>query len=115
MIGGRARTLEFIYTPMFESMVRNLLDDEAMRQVELRLLSEPRAGALVAGTGGVRKMRVALPGRGRSGGARIAYLFVELRGEIFFLVAYAKNERVNLTQSEKKGLRELVKKLEAGP
>lgn len=58
---------------------------------------------------------VALPGRGRSGGARIAYLFVELRGEIFFLVAYAKNERVNLTQSEKKGLRELVKKLEAGP
>lgn len=111
---AQPRTLEFIYTPVFESMTRDLLDDEAMRQVELRLLAEPRAGAVVAATGGVRKLRVALRGRGTRGGARIAYLYLELRGKIYFLLAYAKNQRVHLTQSEKKGMRELVKRLEAG-
>jgi hypothetical protein len=111
---GESTSLEFIYTPLFERMCRELLDDDAMRQVESRLLTEPRAGVLVAATGGVRKLRVALPGRGRRGGARLAYLYLELRGRIYFLLVFAKNERVNLTPADKKVLRELVKQLEAG-
>lgn len=108
------KSLEFIYTPLFERMCRELLDDDAMRQVEARLLVEPRAGDVVAATGGVRKLRVGLPGRGRRGGARLVYLYVELRGRIYFLLVYAKNERVDLTPADKKVLRELVKQLEAG-
>jgi len=112
MIDG-SRSLEFIHTPVFESMTRELLDDAALQQVELRSLAEPRAGSLVAGTGGVRKLRVALPGRGRRGGPRIVYLYVERRSQIYFLLAYAKSARVNLTQSEKRELREMVKLLDA--
>ena len=111
---GESKSLEFIYTPLFERMCRELLDDDAMRQVESRLLTEPRAGVLVGATGGVRKLRVALPGRGRRGGARLAYLYLELRGKIYFLLVYAKNERVDLTPADKKVLRELVKQLEGG-
>lgn len=108
------QSLEFIYTPLFERMCRELLDDEAMRQVEERLLVDPLAGDLVAATGGVRKLRVSLPGRGRRGGARLVYLYVELRSRIYFLLVYAKNERVALTPDDKKMLRELVKQLEGG-
>lgn len=107
-----ARSLEFIYTPLFERLCRDLLDDEAMRRVEERLLIEPRSGELVADTGGVRKLRVPLPGRGKRGGARVVYLYVELRRRIYFLLAYAKNERVDLSSADKKILRGLVKQLE---
>ena len=63
------RELEFIYTPLFERSARGVLDDESMHHAELELLADPRAGASVAGTGGVRKLRVALPGRGKRGSA----------------------------------------------
>lgn len=104
--------LEFVYTPLFDTATADLLDDEAIRQVELALLVEPRAGALVAGTGGIRKLRAPLPGRGKHGGARVLYLYLEVRGRIYFLLAYAKNEQVDLTSAQKKALRAMVKQLE---
>lgn len=105
-------TLEFIYTPLFESSGRGLLDDEAMRQVELALLQDPRRGDVVAGTGGVRKLRAALPGRGKRGGARIIYLAVFVRSRVYFLLAYAKSRRLDLTAAEKRELRALARTLE---
>jgi plasmid stabilization system protein ParE len=68
------RELEFVYTARFDAAAADLLDDEAMRHVELSLLAEPRAGAVVAGTSGIRKLRTPLPGRGKRGRARVLYL-----------------------------------------
>lgn len=107
-----SRELEFVYTPLFDAATADLLDDEALRRVELVLLVKPRAGAVVAGTGGIRKLRAPLPGRGKRGGARVLYLYIELRGCIYFLLAYAKNEQVDLTPGQKKVLRVMVKQLE---
>ena len=107
------RDLEFIYTPLFERSARGVLDDESMRHAELELLADPRAGASVAGTGGVRKLRVALPGRGKRGSARVVYLYVEIRGRVYFLLAYAKAEQLDLSAADKKALRGLVHELEA--
>jgi hypothetical protein len=112
MITEPRRELEFVYTPLFEASARGLLDDEAMRQVELTILVEPRAGRPVAGTGGVRKLRVPLPGRGKRGGARVMYLYVDVRGRVYFLLAYAKNQQVDLTPVQKKALRTMAKQLE---
>ena len=106
------RELEFVYTPLFEVAAADLFDDEAMRHIELALLAEPRAGAVVAGTGGIRKLRAPLPGRGKRGGARVLYLYLEVRGRVYFLLAYAKNEQVDLTPAQKKALRGMVKHLE---
>ncbi len=107
-----SRELEFVYTPLFDATTADLFDDEAMRHVELALLAEPRAGVVMAGTGGIRKLRAPLRGRGKRGGARLLYLYVEVRGRIYFLLAYAKNEQVDLTPGQKKVLRAMVKQLE---
>ena len=107
------REIDFVYTPLFERSARGLLDDESMRQAELELLSDPRAGSTVAGTGGIRKLRVALPGRGKRGSTRVAYLYLEVRGRIYFLLAYAKGDQDNLSAADKKLLRTLVTELES--
>ena len=79
-----------------------------MREVEAVLISNPEAGDVEAGTGGVRKLRAAIGGRGKRGGARIMYLFVRVRDRIYFIAAYAKNVQESLTDDEKKIIRSLV-------
>jgi hypothetical protein len=113
MIAGR-RGLEFVYTPLFLTSARGLLDDEALRQIEITLLVKPRAGNVIPGAGGIRKLRAALPGRGKRGGARVVYLFVEVRGTVYMLLVYAKNQQVDLSASEKRALRTMAKQLEEG-
>jgi hypothetical protein len=104
--------LEFVYTPAFLASARGLLGDEGLRRIEIALLTEPRAGAVVPDAGGIRKLRAALPGRGKRGGARVIYLYVEVRDVVYFLLAYGKNQQVNLTPAEKHALRALARKLE---
>jgi hypothetical protein len=70
--------------------------------------ANPEAGQLVPGTGGVRKLRWALSGRGKSGGARVIYYYHSQLLPVFLLAAYAKNEKANLTASERNMLRNLV-------
>lgn len=110
MLRGR-RGIEFVYTPVFLASAEGLLDEEALRQAELALLAEPRLGDVIAETGGVRKMRVPLPGRGKRGGGRVIYLFVDGRGTVYFLLAYGKNQQVDLTPAQRKHLRALAKVL----
>jgi hypothetical protein len=112
MMTESRRGLEFVYTPLFLASARGLFDDEALRQIEITLLVQPRTGDVIAGTGGIRKLRAALPGRGKRGGARLVYLYLEVRGTVYMLLAYAKNEQVDLSTAEKRALRNMVKKLE---
>ncbi|NOT09861.1 MAG: type II toxin-antitoxin system RelE/ParE family toxin [Gemmatimonadales bacterium] len=109
---GKRIELEFIYTPLFERSIKGLLDDEAMRLVERLLLEAPETGNVVAGTGGVRKIRVGLPGRGKRGGGRVIYFYVAVRSRIYFLLGYAKNRAVDLTPLEKRVLRTLASQLQ---
>ena len=112
-MSGPRPSLEFIYTPIFDASIRGLLDDEGMRGVELELLEDPEAGDLIKETGGVRKLRAGLPGRGKRGGARIIYFFVATRHRIYFLLGYAKNRKVDLSSTEKRTLRAMARQLEA--
>jgi hypothetical protein len=75
------------------------------------LLDNPRAGDVEAGTGGVRKLRVALPRRGKSGSARLIYLYIGTRGKVDFIMVYPKSRKAALTDAEKKAVRALVKQL----
>lgn len=59
----------------------------------------------------MRKVRAANEGRGKSGSARVAYLYVELREKIYLLLAFPKNEQANLTAEQKKQVRKLVEML----
>ncbi len=71
---------EFIYTELFEKTAAGLLTDPIMEDVENTLCINPRAGDVMRNTNGVRKLRVALPGRGKRGSARVTYLYVEVGG-----------------------------------
>jgi len=67
---------------------------------------------VVAGTCGVRKVRVALLGRGKSGSARVIYLYRVTKGRIYLLLGYQKNVQASLTTSEKRTIKQLVTLLE---
>ena len=72
------------------------------------LARNPLAGDVIAGTGGVRKLRWALPGRGKSGGARVIYYFHDERIPLFLLDAYAKNQQDNFSHAQRNAYRKFV-------
>ena len=101
----------FIYIDLFERTAGEFLSDTVMEDVENLLEADPRAGAAIKGLSGVRKIRVALPGRGKRGSMRLTYLYVEIKGRIYFLVAYPKNAQENLSASQIKMLAARVERL----
>ena len=76
-------------------------------------LLAPTAWPVIRGTGGARKARAARGGRGKSGGVRIIYFVVSQRGVIYLIDIYAKNEKEDLTDAERREIRKLVAALEA--
>lgn len=103
-------TREFVQMTPFLSAWRLMrLDDAALSELENALLINPEAGDVIEGTGGTRKVRIQLPGRGKSGGGRVIYF--DTGTVIFLLVAYPKNVQEDLTQAQKKRLKELTAEL----
>lgn len=82
-------------------------DDERGLLVDY-LAHNPTAGDVVQGTGGIRKVRWALDGRGKRGGARVIYFYHDTDMPLFALTAYAKNERADLSQQDKNDFRQLT-------
>ena len=76
--------------------------------------ANPEAGELIPETGGVRKMRWALSGRGKRGGARVIYYYHSERLPLFLLAAYGKSEKANLTMAERNGMKRMIPALVAG-
>ncbi len=103
---------EFIRTPSYESAIKDVLTADSERElVEKRLIADPKAGALLVGTGGFRKLRIAMSGRGKSSGARIVYYFVGARGRIYLVEFFAKNVKENLTMGERNALKRIAREL----
>jgi hypothetical protein len=71
----------------------------------------PTSGDLIPGTGGVRKLRWALAGRGKRGGARVVYFYHDARMPLFMLTAYAKNDRADLSQQDRNNFKRLTGQL----
>lgn len=99
--------LTFVYLPRAE----NVLSDDEWQLVERELLENPRAGDVIPGTGGVRKLRVAFTNRGKRSSARTIYLYVTAREKVFFLLTYGKNMQEDLTSDQKRTIRALVESL----
>ena len=83
-----------------------------MLRLQTELLENPKVGAVMRGTGRVRKMRFAFDDRGKSGSARVIYVDFEIHEKIYLITAYQKSEKDNLSQSECSELKRLVDILE---
>ncbi len=96
---------EFVTTRTFDDMWRALgLNDDAQRSLENTLLANPKAGAVIPNCGGVRKLRIVLPGIGKRGGARVIYIDIMSAEKIYFLMAYPKGKKETTTADERKAL-----------
>lgn len=105
-----SHAIEFIETPTFTRQIQLIATDEELIQLQHELIADPEKGALIQGTGGLRKVRMALGSRGKSGGARVIY-FLATREVVYLILAYPKNEKDSLTASEKAKLKALTQQL----
>jgi len=98
----------FIETPIFTKQASGgLFTDEELKLLQKELIENPEKGDLIAGSGGLRKIRLARKGGGKSGGFRVIYYRSTLE-VIFLLLAYPKNQQGNLTKAEIKVLKKLI-------
>ena len=103
----------FVELPSFIARWKSLgLTDDDLLRLEIDLLSDPKIGAVMQGTGGVRKVRFAFENRGKSGSIRVIYIDFEVYEKIFLLTAYAKADQSSLAKKERNALKGLVELLE---
>ena len=106
---------QFVETTIFTKRWIELgLDDDDLFEMQKYLLKYPSAGDVIAGTGGARKLRFALPHRGKSGGARIIYVDVIQDEQIHLLLCYTKAKQENLTEIQKQQLKKLITTIKEG-
>ncbi len=94
----------FVESPAFCRWRDENLDDERFRALQNVLIINPRIGELMQGTGGLRKLRIGLPGRGKRGSARVIYYWWTAEDCFYLLMAYAKNAQSDLTADQCKRL-----------
>jgi len=105
------RPITVAETQEFLSATRKLMDDAERAELVGYLAYHPAAGVVIPGTGGVRKLRWGLEGRGKRGGARVIYYYHNMEMPLYLMTAYAKNERENLSQSEIDSLQKIARAL----
>jgi len=108
-----AAPVTVVEMPGFLAACRKHLDDNERDELVDYLACNPEAGDLIQGTGGVRKLRWALQGRGKRGGARVIYYFHSERIPLVAINVYAKNEKTDLSHDEVNRLQRFVKTIAA--
>jgi hypothetical protein len=104
----------FVSTPKFYTSWKDGgMSDEDMRELELRLLDGPKVGDVVPGTYGLRKVRVAVSGKGRRGGGRVLYRDFERFGHLFLLFFIRKGEQEDLDSDQRRSVTRAVQAIEA--
>jgi hypothetical protein len=96
----------FIESYKFTEQVERLDAQEAVWELENELLQNPDRGELIQGTGGFRKIRMKLAGRGKSAGARVVYFHQKDHAVIFLFLLYTKSGQSDLTAEQKAALRQ---------
>lgn len=98
-----------VETEPFLRRAKAIMSDEEREGIVVFLATNPEAGISLGG--GLRKVRIAREGGGKSGGFRTLYVFGGTHVPLFLLTVFAKNEKDNLTKAEQAAAVELSKKL----
>ena len=107
--------LRFVHLKWFEKGWEDLgLDDDDLAALQVLIMLDPQGSPMVPGTGGLRKLRFA-PARwrvGKRGAIRVGYCYLHEFGTVLLLTAYGKNEKDNITPTERKAIHDLIRRVE---
>lgn len=101
----------FVETQLFTRLVLEYLSDDSYAALQRALAQNPDAGPVIPGSGGIRKLRWAAPGRGKRGGYRVIYYVKRANGIIWMLTMYPKNVAENIPAH---ALRQIRKEVDDG-
>jgi hypothetical protein len=104
----------FVETLFFSRVRENYMPDDSYRLLQRGLLVEPEQGRMIQGLNGARKLRWYGSGKGKRGGLRIIFLPWIPREEIWMLALYAKNEKEDLTETDKQILGTIIAEIKRG-
>ncbi|NUQ40299.1 MAG: transcriptional regulator [Calditrichaceae bacterium] len=99
----------FIETTIFTKLIENYLDDDEYLGLQKYLLKYPDKGDIIPGTGGVRKLRWLVSGKGKRGGIRVIYYWKKQDEEIWMLTVYEKSEKSTIPNHIIKKIAEEIK------
>lgn len=102
-----------IELPEYIKRSESLLEKSECSAIIDYLAEHPKAGQMIVGTGGIRKLRWSRGQKGKSGGVRVIYYFHDERIPLFLLTAFGKGERANLSNAERKTLAVMIRQLVA--
>jgi mRNA-degrading endonuclease RelE of RelBE toxin-antitoxin system len=97
-----------VETPSYLADAERLFSSDERKAIVDRLAADPTCGVVIPGSGGIRKVRFGFGTRGKSGGARIIYLFSGVNLPVFILAVFAKNEKANLSAADRNALGKMV-------
>jgi hypothetical protein len=106
-------TFTFVETPLFSRQLSEYVGDEDFRAFQNELLMDPARGDLLVACRGLRKTRMALAGRGKSGGARVIYLYLPEDHVIYLFLLFKKSDTANLSKSQRNQLGLLAEQLKS--
>jgi len=90
------------------------LDDNDRRLLENEIANNPKIGKVMRGTGGLRKMRYAPEGRGKSGGSRVLYVDYVVHERVYLITAYLKSQKENISSEERKIYKKAIEQARKG-
>ena len=103
----------FVELEGFTKEVMRVADEETLRQFQLELAANPESGDLIRHSGGLRKARMKLPGRGRSSGARVIYLWLPKTRRFVLFMLYTKAKQTDIPPAILERLRMAVETIKA--
>ncbi|GBE13700.1 toxin HigB-2 [bacterium BMS3Bbin14] len=103
-----SKSITFVEAPIFSKLIYDYLEEDEYAAFQWTLAARPEQGKIIPGSGGLRKIRWAVKGRGKRGGTRIIYYWQREEGEIWLLTIYAKNEAENIPAHILKKLKEAM-------
>lgn len=106
--------MTIVETAEFLRKAKPLLSEPERAELVAFIAANPEAGEIIPETSGVGKIRWALPGMGKRGGARVIYCYHSERLPVFLPPAYAKGRKENLSKAEQNAAKRLVPVLAAG-
>lgn len=103
--------IKIVELPTFSKAIKKLFSEDDKNRLYKALSQNPEQGDIIIGTSGVRKMRFSHGNQGKRGGSRIIYYYHVSESEVLMITAYAKNKQEDLTEDQKKAMRNLIKQL----